>query len=88
MDQTVVVPFNDLEAVRGQIEENPNRLAAVVVEPVAGNMGVVPPKEGFLRGLLDLCTRDGALLIFDEVITGFRVGPGGGAGTSTESSPI
>jgi glutamate-1-semialdehyde 2,1-aminomutase len=49
VDQTVVVPFNDLEAVRGQIEENPNRLAAVVVEPVAGNMGVVPPKEGFLR---------------------------------------
>ena len=77
VDQTVVVPFNDLEAVRGQIEENPNRLAAVVVEPVAGNMGVVPPKEGFLRGLRDLCTRDGALLIFDEVITGFRVGPGG-----------
>jgi len=77
VDQTVVVPFNDLEAVRGQIIENPNRLAAVVVEPVAGNMGVVPPKEGFLRGLRDLCSRDGALLIFDEVITGFRVGPGG-----------
>jgi len=77
VDQTVVVPFNDLEAVRGQIEENPNRLAAVVVEPVAGNMGVVPPKEGFLQGLRDLCSRDGALLIFDEVITGFRVGPGG-----------
>src|SRR3990172_3993671 len=77
VDQTVVVPFNDLEAVRGQIEENPNRLAAVVVEPVAGNMGIVPPKEGFLRGLRDLCSRDGALLIFDEVITGFRVGPGG-----------
>jgi glutamate-1-semialdehyde 2,1-aminomutase len=77
VDQTVVVPFNDLEAVRIHIEENPNRLAAVVVEPVAGNMGVVPPQEGFLRGLRDLCTRDGALLIFDEVITGFRVGPGG-----------
>lgn len=77
VDQTVVVPFNDLEAVRNQIEENPNRLAAVVVEPVAGNMGVVPPKEGFLRGLRDLCSRDGALLIFDEVMTGFRVGPGG-----------
>jgi glutamate-1-semialdehyde 2,1-aminomutase len=77
VDQTVVFPFNDLEAVRIHIEENPNRLAAVVVEPVAGNMGVVPPKEGFLRGLRDLCSRDGALLIFDEVITGFRVGPGG-----------
>jgi glutamate-1-semialdehyde 2,1-aminomutase len=77
VDQTLVLPFNDLEAVRIHIEENPNRLAAVVVEPVAGNMGVVPPKEGFLRGLRDLCNRDGALLIFDEVITGFRVGPGG-----------
>jgi glutamate-1-semialdehyde 2,1-aminomutase len=77
VDQTVVFPFNDLEAVRIHMEENPNRLAAVVVEPVAGNMGVVPPKEGFLRGLRDLCSRDGALLIFDEVITGFRVGPGG-----------
>ncbi|MGO9569743.1 MAG: glutamate-1-semialdehyde 2,1-aminomutase [Desulfomonilaceae bacterium] len=77
VDQTVVLPFNDLEAVRCHIEENPNRLAAVVVEPVAGNMGVVAPKEGFLRGLGDLCARDGALLIFDEVITGFRVGPGG-----------
>jgi glutamate-1-semialdehyde 2,1-aminomutase len=77
VDQTLVLPFNDLEAVRIHIEENPNRLAAVVVEPVAGNMGVVPPKEGFLRSLRDLCNRDGALLIFDEVITGFRVGPGG-----------
>jgi glutamate-1-semialdehyde 2,1-aminomutase len=77
VDQTLVLPFNDLEAVRIHIEENPNRLAVVVVEPVAGNMGVVPPKEGFLRGLRDLCNRDGALLIFDEVITGFRVGPGG-----------
>ncbi len=77
VDQTVVVPFNDLEAVRSYIEENPSRLAAVVVEPIAGNMGVVPPQEGFLGGLRHLCSQDGALLIFDEVITGFRVGPGG-----------
>jgi glutamate-1-semialdehyde 2,1-aminomutase len=77
VEQTVVVPYNDLEAVRLHVEENPNRLAAVIVEPIAGNMGVVPPREGFLRGLRDLCSRDGALLIFDEVITGFRVGPGG-----------
>jgi glutamate-1-semialdehyde 2,1-aminomutase len=75
--QTVVVPYNDLDAVRRHIEENPDCLAAVVVEPVAGNMGVVPPKEGFLRGLREICSRDGALLIFDEVITAFRVGPGG-----------
>jgi glutamate-1-semialdehyde 2,1-aminomutase len=77
VEQTVVIPFNDLEAVRTEIEENPNRLAAIVVEPVAGNMGVVPPRPGFLEGLRELCTRDGALLIFDEVITGFRVAPGG-----------
>ncbi|HMK35533.1 MAG TPA: glutamate-1-semialdehyde 2,1-aminomutase [Desulfomonilaceae bacterium] len=77
VEQTVVVPFNNLEAVRIEIEENPNRLAAIVVEPVAGNMGVVPPKAGFLEGLQELCTRDGALLIFDEVISGFRVAPGG-----------
>jgi glutamate-1-semialdehyde 2,1-aminomutase len=77
VEQTVVVAFNDLEAVRTEIEENPNRLAAIVVEPVAGNMGVVPPRPGFLEGLRELCTRDGALLIFDEVITGFRVAPGG-----------
>jgi glutamate-1-semialdehyde 2,1-aminomutase len=77
VEQTVVVPYNNLEAVRTEIEENPNRLAAIVVEPVAGNMGVVPPKQGFLEGLRELCTRDGALLIFDEVITGFRVAPGG-----------
>jgi glutamate-1-semialdehyde 2,1-aminomutase len=77
VEQTIVVAYNDLAAVRKEIEENPNRLAAIVVEPVAGNMGVVPPKPGFLEGLRDLCARDGALLIFDEVITGFRVAPGG-----------
>lgn len=77
VQHTVVMPFNDLDAVRIEIEENPNRLAAIVVEPVAGNMGVALPKPGFLEGLRELCTRDGALLIFDEVITGFRLGPGG-----------
>ncbi|MCX5861891.1 MAG: glutamate-1-semialdehyde 2,1-aminomutase [Deltaproteobacteria bacterium] len=77
VEQTVVHQYNDLEGVRLHIEENPNRLAAVIVEPVAGNMGVVMPKQGFLEGLRQLCTRDGALLIFDEVMTGFRVGLGG-----------
>lgn len=77
VQQTVVVPYNDLQAVRSEIEDNPNRLAAIIVEPVAGNMGVVPPNPGFLEGLRELCTRDGALLIFDEVITGFRLAPGG-----------
>jgi len=77
VEQTVVLPYNDLSAVRNHIEENPNRLAAIIVEPVAGNMGVVPPKKNFLQGLRELSTRDGALLIFDEVMTGFRVAMGG-----------
>jgi glutamate-1-semialdehyde 2,1-aminomutase len=78
VEKTVVVPFNDPAAVRKEFEERPNSVAAVIVEPVAGNMGVVPPKEGYLEGLRELCTEDGALLIFDEVITGFRVARGGG----------
>jgi glutamate-1-semialdehyde 2,1-aminomutase len=74
---TVVIPFNDLEAVKTWMEKHPGTLAAIVVEPVAGNMGVVPPKQGFLSGLRELCSSDGALLIFDEVITGFRISQGG-----------
>ena len=74
---TLTVPFNDLEAVRGQLEAHPGQVAAVIVEPVAGNMGVVGPAPGFLAGLRDLTTRHGSLLIFDEVITGFRVAWGG-----------
>ena len=58
-------------------EHSTNQIAAVVVEPVAGNMGVVPPADGFLTGLRNLCDDNGALLIFDEVITGFRVAYGG-----------
>ena len=77
VEQTVILPFNDLDAVRLLMEQTRHSTAAVVVEPVAGNMGVVPPKEGFLAGLRELCTRDGALLVFDEVITGFRVAAGG-----------
>ena len=77
VEQTIVVPYNDLDAVRLQMEQNPGKVAAVIVEPVAGNMGVVPPGDGFLQGLRDLCTRTGALIIFDEVITGFRVAAGG-----------
>ncbi|MEW6348435.1 MAG: glutamate-1-semialdehyde 2,1-aminomutase [Thermodesulfobacteriota bacterium] len=77
VEQTAVVEFNDLAAVTTQIELTPDAFAAVVVEPVAGNMGVVPPAPGFLQGLRELCSRTGTLLIFDEVITGFRVAPGG-----------
>ena len=58
-------------------DANRDRIAAVIVEPIAGNMGVVPPADGFLRGLRDACTANGALLIFDEVISGFRASAGG-----------
>jgi glutamate-1-semialdehyde 2,1-aminomutase len=74
---TLTVAFNDLDAVSRLFRARGDEIAAVIVEPVAGNMGVVPPAPGFLAGLRELCTRHGALLIFDEVITGFRVAYGG-----------
>jgi glutamate-1-semialdehyde 2,1-aminomutase len=74
---TLVAPFNDRAAVERLFEQYPGQIAAVIVEPVAGNMGVVPPVEGFLPGLREVTAADGALLIFDEVMTGFRVHPGG-----------
>ena len=77
--QTIVVPFNDAAAVAATFEAHPG-IAAVVVEPVAGNMGVVPPAPGFLEALRDLCDEHGALLVFDEVMTGFRVAWDGAQG--------
>ncbi|HZD16789.1 MAG TPA: glutamate-1-semialdehyde 2,1-aminomutase, partial [Actinomycetota bacterium] len=74
---TLSVPFNDLEAVRAAFAQRGSELSAVIVEPVAANMGVVPPENGFLEGLRELCTEAGALLVFDEVITGFRIAYGG-----------
>ena len=74
---TLVVPFNDLPALDAAFAEHGADVAAVLVEPVAANMGLVPPAPGFLAGLRDRCTSAGALLLFDEVITGFRVGVGG-----------
>ena len=74
---TLVAPYNDLEAVQRLFERFPGQIAAVIVEPVSGNMGLVPPLEGFLQGLRQLADGDEALLIFDEVMTGFRVHPGG-----------
>jgi glutamate-1-semialdehyde 2,1-aminomutase len=74
---TVTVPYNDVEALESAFAAHRGELAAVIVEPVAGNMGVVPPKEGFLEAVRSLCSEDGALLIFDEVITGFRLSLGG-----------
>ncbi len=74
---TLTAPFNDLEAVRAIFAERGGEVAVVAVEPVAANMGVVPPAPGFLEGLRELCTEHGALLLFDEVITGFRIAYGG-----------
>jgi glutamate-1-semialdehyde 2,1-aminomutase len=77
VSQTIVLPYNDLKAVENVMDIDGQNIAAVIVEPVAGNMGVVPPDDGFLLGLKKLCEKYGALLIFDEVITGFRLAPGG-----------
>ena len=74
---SITVPFNDLEAVEKAVVENRDEIAAVIVEPVAGNMGVIPPEPGFLQGLRDITAEMGIVLIFDEVITGFRVSCGG-----------
>jgi glutamate-1-semialdehyde 2,1-aminomutase len=73
----LVAPYNDLAAVKALFEANPDQIAGIIVEPVAGNMGVVPPVAGFLSGLRELTQQHGALLIFDEVMTGFRVALGG-----------
>jgi glutamate-1-semialdehyde 2,1-aminomutase len=75
--QTLVVPFNDEEALRFLFDQHPDEIAAVIVEPIAGNMGVVPPASGFLQRLRAVTQEHGSLLIFDEVITGFRLRYGG-----------
>ncbi|HXH20924.1 MAG TPA: glutamate-1-semialdehyde 2,1-aminomutase [Dehalococcoidia bacterium] len=74
---TLVAPYNDLGAVERMFDRHGSGLAAVIVEPVAANMGVVPPEDGFLAGLRRLCSANGTLLVFDEVVTGYRLGPGG-----------
>jgi glutamate-1-semialdehyde 2,1-aminomutase len=74
---TILVPFNDLAAVEAALAASPKEIACMLVEPIAGNMGCVPPNPGYLQGLRALCDRHGALLIFDEVMTGFRVAYGG-----------
>jgi glutamate-1-semialdehyde 2,1-aminomutase len=74
---TLLAAYNDLASVQRVFAANRGRIAAVIVEPIAGNMGVVAPSDGFLQGLRDVCDANGALLVFDEVITGFRVSAGG-----------
>ncbi len=76
-NDTLTAPFNNLEAVQQLVDANKNQVAALILEPVVGNMGCVLPKEGFLQGLRDLCTQEGIVLIFDEVMTGFRLAKGG-----------
>ena len=76
-ETTLPLPYNDIEALEQAFADHGDQLAAVILEPVVGNMGCVPPREGFLRRLRDLCRDNGAVLIFDEVMTGFRVALGG-----------
>lgn len=74
---TLLAAYNNLESVKALFDANTNEIAAVIIEPVAGNMGCIPPAEGFLEGLRALCSEHGTLLIFDEVMTGFRLAKGG-----------
>jgi glutamate-1-semialdehyde 2,1-aminomutase len=74
---TLTAVFNNLESVKGLVAENRDQVACIILEPIAGNMGTVPPVEGFLEGLRTLCDKEGIVLIFDEVMTGFRVAYGG-----------
>jgi len=76
-DLTLTLPYNDRDAARDLFAEVGGEIAGVIIEPVAGNMNCIPPRAGFLQGLRDLCTQHGALLVFDEVMTGFRVARGG-----------
>ena len=77
---TIIVPFNDEAAMAAAFAANQGQVAALIIEPIPGNMGLVPPKPGYLAALRRLCDQEGAILIFDEVISGFRVGPGGAQG--------
>lgn len=77
---TLSAPFNNLDVVTGLVEAHSGQIACIILEPVAGNMGVIPPREGFLEGVKNLCNQEGICLVFDEVITGFRVGWSGAQG--------
>ncbi|HZH96043.1 MAG TPA: glutamate-1-semialdehyde 2,1-aminomutase, partial [Flavisolibacter sp.] len=74
---TLTAPYNNISAVQQLVSENKEAIAAIIVEPVAGNMGCIIPQEGFLQGLRNICSEEGIVLIFDEVMTGFRLAPGG-----------
>lgn len=76
-EDTLVAPYNDLNTVKNLVQENKNEIAAIIIEPIAGNMGCILPQEGFLEGLRKLCTEENIIFIFDEVMTGFRLAQGG-----------
>ena len=76
-EDTLTAPFNNLQAVKDLVDKNKGNIAAIILEPVAGNMGCVLPEEGYLKGLREICDQEGILLIFDEVMTGFRLAKGG-----------
>lgn len=76
-NDTLTAPYNDLAAVKQLVAEHKNEIAAIIIEPIAGNMGCILPQEDFIKGLRQLCTEEGIVLIFDEVMTGFRMGAGG-----------
>jgi glutamate-1-semialdehyde 2,1-aminomutase len=76
-NDTLTAPYNNLEAVKTLVEANKNQIACIILEPVVGNMGLVKPAEGFLEGLRQICDQEGIVLIFDEVMTGFRLAKGG-----------
>lgn len=76
-NDTLTCPYNDLESVERLVSQNKNEIAAIIIEPVAGNMGCILPKEGFIEGLRSICDRENIVLIFDEVMTGFRLARGG-----------
>lgn len=77
LDDTIVVPWNDLAALQRAIENHPGQIAAIISEGIMANMGVIPPEEGYLRGLQELARANGILFILDETVTGFRIAPGG-----------
>src|SRR6476661_7986518 len=76
-NDTLTAPYNDIDAVKQQVDQHKGEIAAIIVEPVAGNMGCILPQPGFLEGLRQLCTQEGIVFIFDEVMTGFRLAKGG-----------
>src|SRR5690606_15870012 len=77
VEGTLTVPFNNIAALERCLHDNRGQVAALILEPIAGNMGCVPPRPGYLQAVRDLCTREGVVLVFDEVMTGFRVALGG-----------